>query len=182
MNEPKNSLYSGWCSNPWWLLAAESTNDRRQEPRIFVGEHISLTAGAADAASQAKLVNLSQSGALVLPDAPYQVGTVLEISYGLAQDRELRCAAVVRTCLHEQANGLAFIGLSVGDRCWVDNLVRRSTQGGLPGRPPMCDWSHAAESPQFAVHTEPSVRPSIYKRDQTWSSQPLTLTRRRIVA
>ena len=49
MNKPTNSLYSGWCSNQWWLLVSQSAGDRRQEPRVSIAEDVSLT-GAANSA------------------------------------------------------------------------------------------------------------------------------------
>lgn len=164
MNEPANSIYSGWCSNQWWLAVSDSADDRRKEPRVFVGEDAAVMAGT-NSPTSVQLVNLSPSGALVLPEEPFDIGTVLGFCFELPDSRELQCAAIVRTCLHEQANGLAFLGLSAGDRCLIDNLVRRPT---------------ATHNPKLASQVENAIRSFIYERDHAWSGG--ALTRRRIAA
>ena len=181
MSKPTNTLYSGWCSNRWWLLVSQSADDRRQEPRVFVGEDVSLTSGTNGMPISGQLVNLSPSGALILPDEAFDIGTVLGLRVEIANSRLLQCGAIVRTCLHERANGLAFLGLSAGDRCWIDNHVRQSAHGGGPTR-----LSQGRESslhtqyPRLIRQTENAVRSFIYERDRVWSGS--RSTRHQIVA
>jgi hypothetical protein len=177
MNAPANTLYSGWCSNQWWLLVSQPADDRRQEPRVAVGEDVSLTGSTHGAPTRGQLVNLSPIGALVLPNEPFDIGTVLGLRFELANNRVLQCAAIVRTCLHEQANGVAFLGLSAGDRCWIDNRVRRSAHGeGPPPHSTGRESSLATPSPRLASQVENAVRSFIYERDHAWSG---ALSRRR---
>ncbi len=181
MNTPANTLYSGWCSNQWWLLVSQAADDRRQEPRVLVSNDVSLTGGTTGEPTGGQLVNLSPSGALVVPDRPFNIGAVLGLHVELADNRVLQCGAIVRTCLHEQLNGLAFLGLSAGDRCWIDNRVRQSAhRGGLPGHSTGRESSLTTQSPRLASPVEHAVRSFIYERDQVWSDA--TSTRHRMVA
>lgn len=177
MHTLPNPLYSDWCSNQWWLLVSQPADDRRQEPRIAIGEQVSLTGDSTGERTRGQLLNLSPSGALVLPDEPFDIGAVLGLRFELADNRVLQCSAIVRTCLHEQANGLAFLGLSAGDRCRIDNRVRRSAHGEGPPRHPIGrESSVGTPSPRLAGRVENAVRAFIYERDHAWSG---ALSRRR---
>jgi len=170
MDKPASVLYSGWCPNPWWLLVSQTADDRRQEARVFVSEDVALTAGTNGAPTSGQLVNLSPSGALVVPDKLFHIGAVLGLRVELTDNRVLQCGAIVRTCLHDQANGLAFLGLSAGDRCWIDNRVRHSANlDQRPRHSTRREWSHATQFARHAHPVEHTVRSFIYERDQVWA-------------
>ena len=173
INEPANALYGAWCCNRWWVAVSQASDDRRQEPRVSVGEVVSLTGSTNGAPTAGQLVNLSPSGALVLPDDPYGIGTVLGLRFELANNQVLQCTAIVRTCLHEQANGVAFLGLSTGDRDRIGDRVRRSAPGGgLCGYCTERESSLATRSPHLASQVENAIRSFIHERDRVWPGAP----------
>lgn len=175
MRSAASHVYSGMCTYNRSSLIFGLGDDRREEPRIAIAKSVSLISGASAPPKHGKLVNLSRGGALVLPpDEPYGIGTMLRLSVKLAEHREFKLAAIVRTCLHQQANGLLFMGLTPGDRCWLDNLVRQCQKAGLAGNDAP---SHMIPDRELNPQAVRGSRPTIYQPDGTWLPQP-TIQRR----
>ena len=129
MSSAKRSLYGGWSLSAQRTSTPDPSHERRGARRITIDVDASFLNEGKDKPTHARAVNLSTTGAFLVLDRLYGVGSVVKVTIKISDGGSISGTMIVRTRLRGHGNGTEFLMLTADDRRAIELLTERPIGG-----------------------------------------------------